>query len=128
VRRSSPIGRLIAHESVRYNSVKQVQSHSFFLRTPWERLRQSEPPFVPSLDSETDTGYYDDFTSAEDMAKYAEVLEKQRNVDAVREKDQTFGRGVWVGFTFGKNGPGAAATKALNGIPEAEEGELATIF
>jgi cell cycle protein kinase DBF2 len=109
--------------------MKQVQSHPFFVRTPWDRLRQTEPPFVPSLDSETDTGYYDDFTSAEDMAaKYAEVLEKQRNVDAVREKDLAIGRGVWVGFTFGKNGPSGAAAKVLGGIPEAEEGELATIF
>lgn len=34
------------------------------------------------------------------MAKYAEVREKQKNVDRVREKDEGFGRGVWVGFTF----------------------------
>jgi cell cycle protein kinase DBF2 len=108
--------------------MKQVQSHPFFVRTPWDRLREAQPPFVPSLDSETDTGYYDDFTSVQDMAKYAEVLEKQRNVDAVREKDDDIGRGVWVGFTFGKSGPSAAAAKVLNGIPEAEEGELATIF
>jgi len=33
------------------------------------------------------------------MAKYAEVREKQKNVDKVREKDEKFGRGVWVGFT-----------------------------
>lgn len=85
---------------------------------------------MPSLDSEEDTGYYDDFTSPEDMAKYAEVLEKQRNVDAVREKEEAFGRGIWVGFTFGKNGPGAAGVKVLNSVPEVvhEEGELATIF
>lgn len=120
--------RLISHESVRYATLKQIQSHPFFARTPWERLRQTAPPFVPSLDSEEDTGYYDDFTSAEDMAKYAEVMEKQRNVDAVREKDDAFGRGIWVGFTFGKNGPSGAVAKALNNIPESEEGELATIF
>ena len=42
---------------------------------------------MPTLDSDEDTGYYDDFTSPEDMAKYAEVLEKQKNVDAVKEKE-----------------------------------------
>lgn len=62
------------------------------------------------------------------MAKYAEVLEKQRNVDAVREKDDAFNRGIWVGFTFGKNGPSGAAAKVLGGIPEGEESDLATIF
>lgn len=34
------------------------------------------------------------------MAKYAEVKEKQRNVDQVKEKDEPFNRGVWVGFTY----------------------------
>lgn len=49
------------------------------------------------------------------MAKYAEVREKQKNVDKVREKEEEFGRGVWVGFTFGKNGPGANVGK-LGGV------------
>lgn len=40
------------------------------------------------------------------MAKYAEVKERQSNVAMVQEKEEPFGRGVWVGFTFKKNGPG----------------------
>ena len=43
---------------------------------------------------------FDNFEDPADMAKYAEVKEKQRNVDAVAEKDEPFNRGVWVGFTF----------------------------
>ena len=38
------------------------------------------------LDGETDVGYFDSFDSAEDMAKYAEVFKKQRDVEAVQEK------------------------------------------
>lgn len=34
------------------------------------------------------------------MKKYTEVREKQANVDKVKEKEDKFGRGVWVGFTF----------------------------
>jgi hypothetical protein len=113
---------------VRYKTPAQVKQHPFFSRTPWDKLRETDPPFVPTLDNEEDTGYYDDFSNPEDMAKYAEVMEKQRNVDAVREKEETFGRGVWVGFTFGKNGPGANVAKALGGIPEVDEGSMATIF
>ena len=84
---------------------------------------------MPALDSEIDTGYYDDFTSPEDMAKYAEVKEKQRDVEKVKEKDVNFGRGIWVGFTFGKNGPGINA-KGLGGTHGNEEdgATLATIF
>jgi cell cycle protein kinase DBF2 len=60
------------------------------------------------------------------MAKYAEVKEKQMNVEKVKEKDETIGRGVWVGFTFGKNGPGVKAPNP-NGAYY-DDGELATIF
>ncbi|KAJ3820489.1 AGC/NDR protein kinase [Lentinula raphanica] len=127
------VTRLIAHASTRYATMSQVTSHPFFTEcTPpvhWEDLRSTRAPFVPALDSEIDTGYYDDFTSLEDMAKYAEVREKQKNVDKVREKEEPFGRGVWVGFTFGKNGPGANLGK-LGGMGDAygDDGALATIF
>ncbi|KAL5518479.1 DBF2 [Sanghuangporus vaninii] len=123
------VTRLIAHASVRYSSLAHVQQHPFFKSVHWEDLRAQKAPFVPALDSEVDTGYYDDFTSAEDMAKYAEVQAKQRNVDKVKEKEMDFGRGVWVGFTFGKNGPGAN-TRGLGTFDGGDESDhaLATIF
>ncbi len=101
----------------------QIKSHPFFTDVHWTDLRATQAPFVPALDSEVDTGYYDDFTSAEDMAKYAEVQEKQRNVANVKEKDDGIGRGVWVGFTFGRGGMGPAARSM-----GAEEDAFATIF
>ncbi|KZT68829.1 kinase-like protein [Daedalea quercina L-15889] len=116
---------LIAHASMRYSTLSQVADHPFFEGVQWEHLRAVKAPFVPALDSEIDTGYYDDFTSAEDMAKYAEVREKQRNVDRVKEKEESFARGVWVGFTFGKNGPN---TKAFVLEGSDDHGALATIF
>ena len=54
------------------------------------------------------------------------VREKQRHVDEVEEREQPMSRGVWVGFTFGKNGPNARALGAM-GVPD-EDGQLATIF
>ena len=58
------------------------------------------------------------------MAKYAEVREKQKDVAKVKEKEEPFGRGVWVGFTFGKNGPGS---KTGLGV-DYDDGSFATIF
>ena len=59
------------------------------------------------------------------MAKYAEVREKQKNVDKVKEKEEKFGRGVWVGFTF-------KAKKDESPIPEEDpeedEEEVLTLF
>jgi len=124
---SSTSNRLIAHASVRFSGLNQVSSHPFFKGVKWKDLRSVRAPFVPALDSEVDTGYYDDFTSPEDMAKYAEVKEKQKNVDRVKEKEEPFARGVWVGFTFGKNGPGVKALTSM----EAGYGDgdaLSTIF
>lgn len=69
--------------------------------------------------------YYDDFTNEADMAKYQEVIEKQRAVASVKEVDEPASRGVWVGFTFGKNGPN---TRLLNAMSSDESGEFATIF
>ncbi|EIM91983.1 AGC/NDR protein kinase [Stereum hirsutum FP-91666 SS1] len=120
------VTRLIAHTSIRYANLNQLSGHPFFKNVEFNDLRSIPAPFVPALDSEIDTGYYDDFTSVEDMAKYAEVREKQRNVEAVREKDEGFSRGVWVGFTFGKNGPGLKALNAMGEIPE--DGHMTTIF
>ncbi|KAH9982055.1 kinase-like protein [Lactifluus volemus] len=122
------ITRLIAHASVRYSTLDAVRVHPFFKGVPWDNLRAAPAPFVPALDSDEDTGYYDDFTSAEDMAKYAEVREKQRNVDRVREKEEPFTRGVWVGFTFGKNGPGVKALNTMVDSGDDSKGALATIF
>ena len=51
---------LIAHASVRYSSLTQVASHPFFKSVKWEDLRSVQAPFMPALDSEIDTGYYDD--------------------------------------------------------------------
>jgi len=119
------VTRLIAHASIRYSELSQVAAHPFFKGVKWDDLRSVRAPFVPALDSDEDTGYYDDFTSPEDMAKYAEVQEKQKNVEAVKEKDDDFGRGVWVGFTFGKNGPGVGARHEFEG---GDDGSLFTIF
>jgi hypothetical protein len=42
------------------------------------------------------TGYFDDFSNEADMAKYAEVKAKQKDVESVKEREERFGRGIWV--------------------------------
>ncbi|GAA5856676.1 hypothetical protein JCM8547_005925 [Rhodosporidiobolus lusitaniae] len=94
------ISCLITHKERRMSTLDQVKAHSFFRGVDWVNLRERKAPFIPALDSEIDAGYFDDFSSEADMAKYAEVREKQRHVDAVAERGSAQARGVWVGFTF----------------------------
>lgn len=77
---------MIAHPKDRVSTLPDVQALPFFQGTKFSSLRETPAPFVPMLDGETDVGYFDSFESAEDMAKYAEVFKKQRDVEAVEER------------------------------------------
>lgn len=98
--------KLIDTPEKRYASLAEVEKHPFFTPLSFKSLRSLTAPFVPQLQGETDTYYFDDFENPEDMAKYKEVKDKQKNVEGVREKDgpkANGGLGMWAGFTFGKN-------------------------
>ncbi|KAK0532139.1 serine/threonine-protein kinase dbf2 [Tilletia horrida] len=124
------VTKLIESADKRYASLPQVQAHPFFSPLDFTKLRSLNAPFKPSLESDEDTGYFDDFNNPEDMAKYKEVKEKQRNVDKVEEKGGAGGRGMWVGFTFGKNGVGANGKPLVGGNESSSSREdvLATMF
>ena len=97
------ITRLIAPKTHRLRGIAAVKAHDYFREVVWEGLRQERAPFVPELDSETDAGYFDDFGSEKDMAKYKEVLEKQEALEKMAERPGGEGRGtkgLFVGFTF----------------------------
>jgi len=55
---------------------------------------------VPDLDSETDAGYFDDFSSEQDMAKYKEVHDKQMALESLADRNDKLNKGLFVGFTF----------------------------
>jgi cell cycle protein kinase DBF2 len=47
-----------------------------------------------------DAGYFDDFTSESDMAKYKEVHEKQQALETMADRDDEMAKSLFVGFTF----------------------------
>jgi cell cycle protein kinase DBF2 len=94
------ITRLVAGRTVRFRSMKEIRAHAYFAEVDWVNLRQQRAPFVPELDSETDAGYFDDFTSEEDMAKYKEVHDKQAALEQMADRGDKMGKQLWVGFTF----------------------------
>lgn len=94
------ITRLICIKHGRLQGLSQVRDHEYFREVAWDRLRAERAPFVPELDSETDAGYFDDFGSEKDMAKYKEVLDKQEALERMAEREGEIGRSLFVGFTF----------------------------
>ncbi|UZJ54682.1 hypothetical protein CBS101457_004002 [Exobasidium rhododendri] len=102
------VTRLIDQPSRRISSLQQIQSHPFFAPLDLTELRSLKAPFIPQLESDLDTGYFDDFENPDDMKKYKEVQEKAQRVEEKLEsgnkgQSSSGNRGLWVGFTFGKN-------------------------
>ena len=77
-----------------------MHAHAYFAEVDWSDLRSQPAPFVPELDSETDAGYFDDFTNEADMAKYKEVHDKQTALENMADRGERMSKGLFVGFTF----------------------------
>lgn len=92
------ITRLIADPISRLRSFEHVKRMPYFADINFEALRTMSPPFTPQLDSETDAGYFDDFTNEADMAKYADVFKRQNKLSAMVDDSAVSSK--LVGFTF----------------------------
>ncbi|KAI0021361.1 serine/threonine protein kinase-like protein [Xylariomycetidae sp. FL0641] len=90
----------INSKSRRFATIEEIMEHQYFSEVDWRTLRDSKAPFVPELDSETDAGYFDDFTNEADMAKYKEVHDKQQALEGMADRDEQMSKGLFVGFTF----------------------------
>ncbi|UNI24331.1 serine/threonine-protein kinase dbf2 [Purpureocillium takamizusanense] len=84
----------------RFCNIQDIYSHQYFAEVDWSTLRQTRAPFVPELDSETDAGYFDDFSNEADMAKYKEVHDKQAALESMADRDDEMSKSLFVGFTF----------------------------
>ncbi|RJE17639.1 serine threonine-protein kinase [Aspergillus sclerotialis] len=92
--------RLVASKENRFKNIHEIHAHDYFAEVNFAGLRDQRAPFVPDLDSETDAGYFDDFSNEEDMAKYKDVHDKQRALEEMAEREDKMGKGLFVGFTF----------------------------
>jgi serine/threonine protein kinase len=84
----------------RFTNIQDIYSHQYFAEVDWTTLRQTRAPFVPELDSETDAGYFDDFSNEADMAKYKEVHDKQQALETMADREEEMSKSLFVGFTF----------------------------
>ncbi|KAL8843685.1 MAG: hypothetical protein Q9176_001893 [Flavoplaca citrina] len=124
------ITRCVNSQSKRFKNINEIYKHLYFAEVDWSKLKEQRAPFVPDLDSETDAGYFDDFSNEADMAKYKEVHDKQTALENMADRDEKMGKGLFVGFTFRHRKP----TLDVNGQqvsprkPIATDGTFGTIF
>lgn len=108
------ITRLISDPISRLRSFEHVKRMPYFSDIDFNKLRTMPPPFIPQLDSETDAGYFDDFTNEADMAKYADVFKRQDKLSAMVDSSQVSSK--LVGFTFRhRNGKQGSSGILFNG-------------
>ena len=65
-------------------TVNQIKAHPFFYGADWSSLRHIDPPFVPHLQSITDTSYF----PTDELGSMPDQLERVEGVGA--EKDLAF--------------------------------------
>jgi hypothetical protein len=94
------ITRLVAAKEHRFKNINEIHKHEYFAEVDFATLREQKAPFVPELDSETDAGYFDDFSNEADMAKYKEVHDKQKALEEMADRDEKMSKALFVGFTF----------------------------
>lgn len=119
----------IASKAKRFSSIKDVYDHQYFAEVDWTTLRTQRAPFVPELDSETDAGYFDDFSNEADMAKYKEVHEKQSALENMADREDPMSKSLFVGFTFRHRKPATdenGKSSPRKGIPT--DGTFGTIL
>jgi len=80
------ITRLICEPPKRIGrvSIEEIMQHSWFKGFDWENLLNNEPPFVPVLDSEIDTSY---FQNALDEQDYKDLSINFNTVQQLLEAD-----------------------------------------
>lgn len=119
----------IASKNKRFSNIKDIYAHQYFAEVDWTTLRTQRAPFVPELDSETDAGYFDDFSNEADMAKYKEVHDKQAALESMADREDPMSKSLFVGFTFRHRKP--TADDGLKPSPRkaiATDGTFGTMF
>ncbi|KAI9719505.1 MAG: hypothetical protein M1828_006212 [Chrysothrix sp. TS-e1954] len=133
----SLICHCITFAEKRFRSFKEIQAHPYFSEVDWTTLRdpvRGQPaPFIPELEGETDAGYFDDFSSEKDMAKYKEVHEKQKQLEEMDDRGGKMDKSLFVGFTFRHKKPSGAANggsprKGLSSLSEEDTSDFGTMF
>jgi len=107
------IRQLLSPENTRLGrkcGFQEIKEHPFLRDVEWDKLRQKTPPFVPHLDSPTDTSYFhltkeekQNSNGSKELSTMANKTEKTSSNTNGSNQSKHHRRGAsydFVGFTF----------------------------
>lgn len=73
-------------------TVEGIKGHPWFWGADWDSLRRIDPPFVPALQSITDTSYFptDDLGDMPDQLQAVESLGSEKDLAFIGYVDSTY--------------------------------------
>jgi len=78
------VRRLLAPAELRLAGFSEIKQHLFLEKIEWKQLRNKTPPFVPQLESETDTSYFHLSGEMKDSGSYGSGEVKQESPPPVK--------------------------------------------
>ncbi|KAJ9069435.1 serine/threonine-protein kinase dbf2 [Entomophthora muscae] len=109
------IGHLIASPEKRYKSLAEVKAHPYFDGIDWDNMRKSEPPFVPQLESETDSSYFDDFTNTDTIQQMYSAMDLNEK-GLPNDNPALPPREAFIGFTYRHKGKHFSPTGTTSSV------------
>ena len=84
------------------NGIEEIKAHPFFEGFPWNNIYSLKPPFVPDLESDYDTKYFDKYEEEKDnLFNNNDLFSNISQEHLVHERSQTENK--LFGFTFNRD-------------------------
>ena len=73
------------------NGSEEIKSHPFFKGVDWDNIRNNmKPPFIPDIENDYDTKYFETFEEEEPFYPPKRLIKKRKDME-------------WLGFTYKGN-------------------------
>eukprot|EP01121_Diplochlamys_sp_Union-15-3_P010620 TRINITY_DN2998_c0_g2_i1.p1 TRINITY_DN2998_c0_g2~~TRINITY_DN2998_c0_g2_i1.p1 ORF type:complete len:221 (+),score=52.03 TRINITY_DN2998_c0_g2_i1:99-761(+) len=104
------ITKLLSKPSKRLMNFDVIKKHPFFKGLKWDKIRELEPPFVPQLENELDTSYFESEKKEDEEEDISEILDDLEQKDDSsrlfsnsknsKKNQEEISKFAFAGFTF----------------------------
>ena len=70
-----------SEERLGKNGVEEIKAHPFFKNIDWNNIRNTEAPFIPELENDYDTEYFEEFEYEEEFYPPIKKFKKRKDIE-----------------------------------------------